>query len=100
MQSRSIAIFVCELTALLVLARATAIAQAVANAEIRGLVTDATGAVVPGAQIKATQVETAFVRTTTSGSDGSFVLPNLPVGPYKLEVSAPAFNTYVRSGIL
>ena len=78
----------------------TAFSQAVANAEIRGAVTDVSGAGVPGAQIKATQTETGRVRSTISGADGSYVLPNLAVGPYKLEVSAPAFSTYVQSGIL
>jgi hypothetical protein len=73
--------------------------QAVANAEIGGVITDSSGAVVPGAQIRATQTETGRVRSTVSGSDGSYVLPNLPVGPYKLEVHAPAFSNYVHSGI-
>jgi Carboxypeptidase regulatory-like domain len=74
-------------------------AQAVANATIHGTVTDATGAAVPGAQVKATQTGTRQIAATTSGSDGAYVLPNLPIGPYKLEVSAPSFSTYVQSGI-
>ena len=75
-------------------------AQAVANAQIHGVVTDATGAVVPGAQVKATQTETGQVRTTVSDTDGSYVLPNLPVGPYTLEVTSQAFGNYVQSGIV
>src|SRR5215467_6264306 len=74
-------------------------AQAVANATIHGTVTDATGAAVPGAQVKATQTGTRQTTATTSGSDGAYVLPNLPIGPYRLEVSAPSFGTYVQSGI-
>src|SRR5215471_13795297 len=74
-------------------------AQAVANAEIRGVVTDTTGAVVPAAQVRATQTDTGFVRATLSGPDGSFALPNLPVGPYRFEVSATSFANYVHSGI-
>src|SRR5437867_8998653 len=74
-------------------------AQAVANAEIRGVVTDASGAVVPAAQIRATQTDTGYVRNTLSGADGSYALPNLPVGPYKLEVGAKSFANYVQSGI-
>jgi len=85
---------------LALLAPGAAFAQAVANAEIRGLITDVSGAVVPGAQVKATQTETGRVRSTVSGTDGSYVLPNLAVGPYKLEVTAPAFSNYVQSGIL
>ena len=39
------------------------------------------------------------ISRTISGADGAYVLPNLPVGPYRLEVSAPSFSTYVQSGI-
>src|SRR6266849_3584205 len=75
-------------------------AQAVANAQIHGVISDPTGAVITGVQIKATQIETRQVRTTVSTGDGSYVLPNLPVGPYTLEVTAQAFNNYVQSGII
>ena len=67
-------------------------AQAVASAEIHGVVTDPSGAVIAGAQVKATQSETGQMRTTVSNTDGSYVLPNLPVGPYSLEVSSQAFG--------
>src|SRR5436309_7497426 len=75
-------------------------AQAVANAQIHGVVTDASGAAVPSAQIKATQTETGQIRATASGADGSYVLLNLAVGPYKLEVGSPSFSSYVQSGII
>ena len=52
-----------------------------------------------GAQIRAIQTDTGQVRTTVSANDGSYVLPNLPIGAYRLEVSAAAFNSYVQSGI-
>jgi hypothetical protein len=74
-------------------------AQAVANASIHGEVTDRSGAAVPNAQVKATQTETGQVLSTAAGSDGAFVLPNLPVGPYRLEVSASSFSNHVQSGI-
>jgi hypothetical protein len=73
--------------------------QAVANASIHGQVTDPSGAVVPNAQLRATQTATQQVSSTATAADGSYVLPNLPVGPYRLEVSAPAFSNYVQSGI-
>src|SRR5580698_9869195 len=75
-------------------------AQAVANATIHGEVTDSSGAFVPNAQVKATQTETGQVSTTTTGRDGSYVLPNLPIGPYRLETGAPAFSTNIQSGII
>src|SRR5579871_5437954 len=52
------------------------------------------------AQIKATQTATGITRTTTSGVDGGYVLPNLPVGPYMVEVTKEGFSKYVQSGIV
>ena len=73
--------------------------QAVANAQISGEVVDATGAAVPGAKIRATQTDTGQERTTVTGSAGAYVLPNLPVGPYKIEVEAGGFAAYLQTGI-
>ena len=77
-----------------------AMAQAVESATIHGVVSDATGAVVPAAAVKATQTNTGQARSTVSATDGSYVLPNLPVGPYTLEVSSPSFNRNLQSGII
>ncbi len=70
------------------------------TAQISGTVRDATGAVVPGAAIKATQTATGVVRTTTSGADGGYVLPNLPIGPYMVEVTKEGFSRFVQMGIV
>src|SRR6266478_1369511 len=75
-------------------------AQAVSTSQINGTVQDASGAVLPGAEIAATQTDTGAVRNTISNETGAYVLPNLPVGPYKLEVSLPGFKTFVQSGIV
>jgi len=75
-------------------------AQAVANAEIHGLITDSTQAVVAGAVVTVTQTDNGRVRTATSGADGYYVLPNLAVGPYKLSVTSPSFAAYTQTGIL
>jgi hypothetical protein len=86
---------------ILILLSPTAIfAQAVANAQIHGVITDSSGAVVPGARVKATQTETGQVRNTPSDSDGSYILSGLAVGPYTLEVTSRAFRNYVQSGIV
>jgi len=74
--------------------------QAVAVAEVHGEVSDISGAAVPSAQIKITQAETQYARNTTAASDGAFSFPNLPVGPYTLEVTAEGFKTHVQSGII
>src|SRR5438105_9025268 len=71
-----------------------------ATAQSTGIVKDQSGAVLPGAEITATKTDTGAVRMTISDETGSYVLPNLPVGPYKLELSLPGFRTFVQSGIV
>jgi hypothetical protein len=71
-----------------------------ATAEISGTVRDQTGAVLPGAEVKATQTATGIERNTLSNETGSYVLPNLALGPYRLEVSLPGFRTFVQTGIV
>src|SRR5689334_4149700 len=75
-------------------------AQSQNTAQIQGSVQDPTGATIAGAEVKATQTATGAVRVVTSSDDGSFVLANLPVGPYRLDVSKPGFATYVQNGII
>ena len=74
--------------------------QAVSTSQIQGIVQDASGLVVPGAAIRATQTDTGAVRNVTSEADGRYVLPSLPVGPYTLEVSKQGFATYLQTGIV
>lgn len=75
-------------------------AQAVANAEIHGIVSDQSGAIIPNAQLVATQINTGEVRTTVSNGTGGYALLNLSVGPYRLQVSKHGFRSYVRAGII
>ncbi len=75
-------------------------AQSQSLSQIQGTVTDPSGAAVPGAAIKATQTDTGVVRTVNTGADGGYVLPNLPIGPYRLEVSKEGFSSYVQSGVV
>ncbi len=58
------------------------------------------GAAVAGATVKATQTETGVTRTATSEADGSYVLTNLPIGPYNVEITKDGFTTAVQSGIV
>lgn len=75
-------------------------AQTTQVAQVSGRVSDPTGAVVPGAQVKITNTETGFTRAVQTDADGVYVLPNLPVGQYKLEVQKEGFSTYVQQGIV
>ena len=90
---RATKVFLC-----LALLGASLLAQS--TAQIQGSVQDASGAAVPGAEVKATQTQTGALRTVTSGADGGYVLANLPIGPYRVEVSRAGFSTYVQTGIV
>jgi Carboxypeptidase regulatory-like domain len=70
------------------------------TARIHGTVQDSTGAVIPGAEVNATQTETAVSRSTTTAADGAFVLTQLPLGPYRLQVAKQGFATTVQTGIV
>ena len=87
-KTTAVALLRCFFVAVVILAAShPASAQSVVGAQISGVVTDLTGAVIPGAQVKATQTESGQTRTTVSASNGAYSLPNLPVGPYRLEVT-------------
>jgi Carboxypeptidase regulatory-like domain len=74
-------------------------AQQVAVAEVTGLVTDSTGAAVPGATVKMIETSKGVAYTVTTNSGGNYLLPGLPPGPYRLEASKVGFKTYVLSNI-
>src|SRR5271154_6291111 len=84
--------------ALLVLSCLNASAQQITG-NIRGVVTDPTGAVIQGASITARQAETGLSRTTTTDRNGSYVLLELPLGLYRLQAAAKGFQEYVQEGI-
>src|SRR5467141_702965 len=74
-------------------------ARADVTGSILGVVHDRTQAVVGGARIVATNVQTNFRQETVSGADGSFRILALPAGDYKLTVTAPGFRTFTETGI-
>jgi len=88
-----------RLSLLSLAACAAAFAQS-STSQINGAVHDPSGLAVPGAQVTATQTGTGAARTATTGADGQYVLPNLPIGPYQLEISKEGFNKYVQTGII
>jgi Carboxypeptidase regulatory-like domain/TonB dependent receptor len=74
--------------------------QAVAVAEVDGHVTDQTGQIVVAAQVRMVDTEKGQIHNTTTDSTGRYQLPNLPIGSYRLEVTAPGFKNYVQTGII
>src|SRR5438105_10658127 len=71
-----------------------------ATAQLSGTVRDQSGAVLPGVEVTATQIETGIARTAVTNETGSFVLPNLPLGPYRVEAALASFRTFVQTGIV
>ena len=86
------------LTVLILLWSTTAWAQA--TAELNGRVTDESNAVLPGVTVTATQTDTGLTRTVVTDGTGTYSMPNLTPGPYRLEVSLQGFRTYVQTGIV
>ncbi len=70
------------------------------TSQISGTVQDATGAVIPAASIKVSQTDTGLTRSVSSSADGTYTLPNLPIGPYRMEVTKEGFSTFVQPGIV
>ena len=66
---------------------------------VRGTVTDPSGAVIRDVAVTARQAETGLSRTTTTDHNGNYLLLELPVGHYSLHVSAKGFREYVQHGI-
>ena len=63
--------------------------------QITGLVTDASGAVIRGANVKAVALATNQEYAAITGSNGEFVMGSVPFGFYKVSVSAKGFSTTV-----
>lgn len=78
----------------------SAAAQSVSSAQVSGVVRDSSGGALPGADVTITKIDTGAARTVITSGDGTFILPNLPVGPYQLKVGLQGFNTYVQDGII
>src|SRR5450432_2016553 len=66
---------------------------------VLGVVHDSSGAVVSGAKIVATNLQTNFKLETVSGSDGAYRILALPAGTYTLTVTADGFQTFTETGV-
>ena len=67
---------------------------------ITGTVTDPTGAAVPDATVKALNLATNLEITAQTKSNGSYVVPELPAGTYKLTITKEGFKTETHTEVL
>src|SRR5262245_9732000 len=87
-------------TGLLLITLSCTAGWAQTTAQINGTVKDQSGAVLPGVEVTVTQTDTGLKRSSPTDETGSFILPDLPIGPYRLEAALPGFRTYVQTGIV
>jgi hypothetical protein len=66
---------------------------------ISGRITDASGSVIPGAQITVTETDTNAESLSVTNADGLFRVPSLKDGPYKVVVVAKGFKKEIRDGL-
>ena len=88
--------------ALLVLALVVSLSPAgfaQATATLEGLVKDPSGAIIPQAEVTALHVSTGLSRTVNTDKDGYYRIPSLPVGTYRLTVTAKGFKQSVLEDV-
>ena len=72
----------------------------VATADVTGMVTDNTGAVMPNAMVKIENQGTNETRATVSGLDGAYAVTLLQPGSYVVTITAPRFKSFVAAGMV
>jgi uncharacterized surface anchored protein len=75
------------------------VCAAQSTATLAGTVTDPTGAVVPGANVKVRSLATNTIRETVSDSAGAYTVPSLQPGDYEIRTTAAGFGTSVIKSI-
>src|SRR3974390_3136164 len=75
------------------------LAQSVNSGDIRGTVTDQSGAVMPGVTITVLNVDTGVSKDFVTNNDGVYDTSSLVVGTYQLTFTDPGFQTMVRGTI-
>jgi len=78
----------------------TALGQTAGTATLVGTISDSSGAVLAGAKVTAISTTTAFTSESTTTAEGSYYLPYLAPGEYRMTVEAAGFKRYTREGIV
>ena len=95
---RRLAFLVVTTFAVLNLASLNLAAQQITGS-IRGTVLDPSGAIVQAARVTAKQTETGLTRAAVTDRQGAYLLVELPIGHYQLEVQAKGFQKHLQQGI-
>ncbi len=68
--------------------------------QVSGVVRDASGGIIPDAEVQITNTDTNAVRTAQTDANGAYSFPSLAIGPYSLQVTKQGFQKYVQVGIV
>jgi hypothetical protein len=85
---------------LVVLAAAPNLSAQTFRGTILGTVTDPSGAILAGAKVTVKNTGTGLERSTETSADGSYSLPELPIGTYNVTVTQVGFQTFVATGVV
>jgi hypothetical protein len=88
------------LVLILIMAICTLRAQLAGTGNIQGTVTDATGAVVPNANVTLTNTDSGVTHVTQTNESGVYLFPNIEIATYKLKVTATGFEAYQQTNIV
>src|SRR5262245_37359120 len=87
-----LAIALCFIVPTIVFAQTT-------NATLGGTVVDASGALIPGVTVTATNIQTGIVNSTVTNETGAYQFPSLQTGVYKVSAELPGFQTQVYNDV-
>jgi len=102
MRARSTVVFIRLVSVIVafVLMAALSLSAQTFRGTILGTVTDPSGAVISGAKVTVKNSGTGLERTTETSADGSYTLPELPIGTYSVTITQSSFQTFVASGVV
>jgi hypothetical protein len=88
-----------RILAMLLCAAASTFAQ-VSTSQITGTVRDASGAVIPGTKVTATNEATGVNYSQAATATGVYAFPSVPIGSYTIAAEAPGFRTVKKTGAI
>src|SRR5580693_3857977 len=94
-----VSISLASISLVFVLLAAASLSAQTFRGTILGTVTDPSGAVVAGATVTVRNTGTGLQRTTETSADGSYALPELPIGTYNVTVTQSGFDTFLTTGV-
>jgi hypothetical protein len=97
MKFRGTVVSILALALLFAVTAAQLNAQSITQGNVRGTITDPSGAVVPNATVTLKSTQTGATQTRTTGSSGFYEFPLVSPGPYTITIASPGYQTVTHS---